>query len=489
MNYLDRFISAFAPARGLRRVQARTALKLMERGFEGASRGRRMSGWQTGSSSANGEIGPSLVTLRDRASDLVRNMGYASNAQQVWISYVVGNGIRARAAEEDLALFKDWALVCDWDGIHDFIGIQSLIVGAVWERGECLVRIRPRRLQDGLPVPFQIQVLEADHLDHTKNADVKGSGRIVHGVETDKAGRRIAYWIFPDHPGDGFSAGRGMQKSKRVPAGEILHIFEQMRPGQVRGLPALTNNLIRARDMDDYEDAERVRKKIEACYAGFVTSPDGDQGNPLKGSKAGDNGEVQHMLEPGYIARLKPGEDIKFAEPTSRGGTEYLAYLRNQLQGFSAGNHLPYGAVTGDLSQANYSSMRAGEIPTRRRVRRFQKNVLIFQFCRPIWAALSHYSELAGVRTQMPRASWVPDKFDPIDPLKEMMTDILAIRAGLKTLDQVITERGGDREEWLSQIENINKILDEKGIVLDVDPRKIAKSGAFQSGIDLAQTE
>ena len=36
---------------------------------------------------------------------------------------------------------------------------------AMEQDGEVLIRLRARRLEDGLPVPLQIQVLEIDWLD------------------------------------------------------------------------------------------------------------------------------------------------------------------------------------------------------------------------------------------------------------------------------------------------------------------------------------
>ena len=65
------------------------------------------------------------------------------------------------------------------------------------ESGECLVRLRERRVEDGLPVPLQLQVLEPDHLDASKTGDLPNGGFVLQGVEFDALGRRRAYWLYP----------------------------------------------------------------------------------------------------------------------------------------------------------------------------------------------------------------------------------------------------------------------------------------------------
>ena len=54
-------------------------------------------------------------------------------------------------------------------------------------------------------------------------------GRIVQGIEYDRDGRRVAYWLHPDHPGDGVLLRAKQYKSVRVPADTVAHLFERQR--------------------------------------------------------------------------------------------------------------------------------------------------------------------------------------------------------------------------------------------------------------------
>jgi capsid protein len=66
---------------GFRRKQARLALNIAGRAYDGAKTGRRTDGWMTASSSANSEIGAAGNRLRDRARDLARNNPYGKKSQ------------------------------------------------------------------------------------------------------------------------------------------------------------------------------------------------------------------------------------------------------------------------------------------------------------------------------------------------------------------------------------------------------------------------
>lgn len=223
-TWIDRAVALVAPRTAARRVLAREAFEILARGYESAARGRRTDGWRTPGSSADAEVARAGALLRDRMRDLVRNNPHAAKAVAVLVNNIVGSGIMPRAASGDEALdrevdrlFEQWTRQCDADGQLDFYGLQTLICREMVEAGDVLVRRRPRRPGDGLIVPLQLQVLEADFLDGGKSGRL-GAGRLVQGVEFDPLGRRRAYWLFGDHPGDAAGLSVAAVQSKPVPA-------------------------------------------------------------------------------------------------------------------------------------------------------------------------------------------------------------------------------------------------------------------------------
>ena len=116
---------------------------------------------------------------------------------------------------------------------------------------------------------------------------------------------------------------------------------------------------------------------------------------------------------------------------------------------------VPYTNVTGDLRQANYSSLREGKLEFRRRIEQFQHGTLVFQLCRPVWRRWIRDAVLAGAldlpgfaRDPAPylAVKWIPPKWDWVDPLKDRKAEIEAIEAGLKSRSDVIESEGYDAE-------------------------------------------
>lgn len=490
MNWLDKAIAWVSPETGLRRMRARRAGELIHLAYEGARTDRRTGGWVTSGNSANAEIAVALSKLRERSRDLVRNNAYAARAAAEVVGNAVGTGItvQARSGEPAFdravnAAWSDWMEECDADGQLDFYGLQALVARTVFESGECLVRMRQRRPGDGLTIPLQVQVLEPDYLDQTKTQRTE-MGYIIHGVEFDLEGRRTFYWLFGQHPGDvvqtGVRGGSSLQ-SIRVPASEVLHIYRKDRPGQVRGVPWLAPVVVTLRDLDEYEEAELVRKKIEACFAAFVTQPQGPDGPPIAPATPDPaTGKRVESFEPGMIEYLKPGEEISFASPSASAG--YRDYVAAKQAQIATGLQLTYEQLTGDLSRVNYSSYRAGLLSFRNGIEGFRWLTFIPMFCTPVWERFLTVAYTAGAIPEPDaiRAEWTPPGFGSVDPYKDSVATLNRIRTGTLTLRQAIAEQGYDPDAQLDQIAEINRLLDERGIVLDCDPRHVTQSGAQQ---------
>jgi lambda family phage portal protein len=152
---------------------------------------------------------------------------------------------------------------------------------------------------------------------------------------------------------------------------------------------------------------------------------------------------------------LLPGEDIKFSDPADVGGS-YEAFQYRTLLACCSAMGVPYTNVTGDLRQANYSSLREGKLEFRRRIEQLQHGTLVFQLCRPVWqrwlrdAVLAGALDLPGFASDPARylpVKWIPPKWDWVDPLKDRKAEIDAIEAGLKSRSDVIESEGYDAEE------------------------------------------
>ncbi|MFT4015214.1 MAG: phage portal protein [Paracoccus sp. (in: a-proteobacteria)] len=483
---MDAALATVAPRSAARRYAARVAISNLRRSYEAASKGRGTSGWKAGGTSANAEIATAGAALRDRMRDLVRNNPIAAQAVQVLVNNIVGTGIRPRAATADAglnkrvdALWKAWSARCDQHGHTDFHGILALAVREMIEGGEVFALARSvGRGERGRDVPLRIELREADHLDGAKFDNRADGIRIDQGIEYDRNGRRRAYWMFPDHPGGNSPIFTRRLESVRVDAAQVAHLFERQRV-QSRGTPWGTPAMRAIRDVDDWQTAELVRKKTEACMVGIVFGADEDQQSIAPVIQDADGNRVE-QFEPGLIAYARGGKDIKFNQPASTAGV--YEWHRTQLHIIAAGFRVPYALMTGDLSQANFSSTRAGLNEFRRMVEQIQWQTVIPMFCEPIWRWFIERAQSQGLLPDSEiLAEWGPPKFESVNPLQDVQADLLEVRAGFSTLPQQIARRGYDPAETIAEWAEFAAKTDAAGLVFDSDPRKVTKAGLVQT--------
>lgn len=484
------------------------------RTYDAAQRSPRNNAWLRSGSSGNAEVRGAAPLLRGASRDLVRNNPHAASAVSRLSGRVIGTGIRPRCkskgklrltpamaetvgmqAGEEVeiskyvqALWDEWAVeACVSDDL-DIYGIQHQAFVGLVESGESFIRRRIRGLDEGYAVPLQLEVLEADMLDASVDGVTSDQGgKTVQGVAFDAIGRRTGYWVLAEHPGEMQSFwptdGRAGTGSTFVPESRLVHLWDapSARPGQVRGIPWLTPVAQSLWDLDQYTDAERVRKKTEACVAGFI-----EGGDPAIGAEDGigstavdSDGDVVDSLRPGLIASLPNGKQIRFNQPVSVGG--YPEYVRRELQTIAAGARMTYELLSGDLSQVNYSSIRAGLVEFQALVERLQWLVIVQRLCRRVWGWFIETAQLAGL---LPAGrypvEWTPPRFEHVDRLKEALADITEIRGGLTTRSEVIARRGYDPVAVMEEYAEDMAAVDALQITLDSDPRRTSRAGTAQ---------
>jgi lambda family phage portal protein len=477
-NWFERTASTVAPRWALKRIRARMATDIMLRHYEGAGAGRRTSGWNRSRGDGNAAMAPFVGQLRDVARDLVRNNPYAESALSTIVDHAVGWGIVARPMPANARVLERWnawanTTACDADGRHDFAGLEKLVMRSVAEAGEVLVRRRFRRPEDGLPIPLQLQVLEADFIDTLKHGiTLPGGGRIVYGVEFDGIGQRVAYWLFPEHPGN---SAWPTVASQRIPAESVLHIFKPTRPGAIRGASWFAPVLLRFKDFDEYEDATLMKQKIAACLAVLTTDVNGDA--PALGTADDTTTPGIDSIEPGAVLNLPPGRSIEVVEPPSV--SEYADYTTVTLRAIATGLGVTYEDLTGDYTNLPFSAARMSRLRHWARVDDWRWRLLIPQFCDPVWGWVMQAAAAMNLPTA-PAARWTPPPPPMIEPDKEGLAIMRNVRAGIQTWSDAVRERGYDPDEFLTEYAADLKKFDDRGIVLDVDARRMTQAGQQQ---------
>ncbi|MBK8909475.1 MAG: phage portal protein [Rhodospirillales bacterium] len=448
-------VSLSGAFRRIGRLQPRARL-------ESAMRSRRLAAWVPPLRNLNTQVvSDGDLTLR-RAREIVLSNAIAANACEAFVANAIGAGIKPSSLTEDAEakraiqkLWLAWTDEADADGLTDFYGLQALVAREVFVAGECFVRLRARRPEDGLVVPLQLQLLQAEMLPLDKSGVAPNGNAIRCGIEFDRIGRRVAYWFLRKHPGDRTEAMPAYDPFVRVPAAEVLHVRRPLEAGQLRGLPHITPALVRLHQIDQYMDAQVERQKTAALFVGFIVKnlPDDALLNEVEGEDG--DGIARAPLQPGTMQVLLPGEDVRFSTPTGV-GSDFEPFVYRVSLELAAAMGIPYATVTGDLRQASYGSQRAGLVEFRRRMEQLQHAVFVYQLCRPVWQRWLADAVLAGALTlpgfgRAPRAwwpaKWIPPRWEWIDPLKDRQAEKLAVDAGFKARSDVVEAEGYDAEE------------------------------------------
>ena len=434
--------------------------------YDAAGNGRRLAGWIAPPTGPN-RAAEGQPKIRDRSRDAARNEWAGASSERVMRTNLIGVGIQARFRTKDpkrkSKLRKWWSDFCesaDADSVLDLFGLEALVVGSWFTSGEVFARLRPRRVSDGLPVPMQVQLLESDMVP-VFNADVwpgmLPGNKIRQGIEFNLIGKRLAYWMYREHPGDSVS-GVSASDSVRVPAESVLHIYSPRRPGQLRGVAETAPVLTKLRAVMDFDDAVVERQRIANLYAGFYTRPSPSGGDikidPLSGkvieSYEQDGAPVVGLM-PGIMQQLGPGEDVKFSAPPDS-GANYSDFMRQQNLGIAAGGGAPYELMTGDIKEVSDRTLRVLITEFRRYCQQLQWLMIIPQFCKPVLNAAVSASLLAGDLSEDEAADaldveWQPHGWDYINPTQDVEAKGKEIEYGIRSRSQIISGNGDDPDE------------------------------------------
>lgn len=425
--------------------------------YDAAGSGRRIKSWSPPASGPNRAI-EGLQKIRNRSRDTARNDWAGESGIQKWTTNLIGVGITPRWEDKDLT--SRWTAFvpgADADGVLDAYGLQTLATRSLLDSGEVFMRRRPRSLALPLSAPVQFQLIEADFVP-LFDADVwpglPSGNTIRQGIERNKYGRRIAYWMYREHPGDKLLGEQPAANDLiRVLADDVAHVYEPKRPGQLRGVSMLAPVLVRLRASMDFEDAVLDRQKLANLFTMFITrqmpeTADIDY-DPLTGLPVfyDQEGKALVGLEPGISQTLLPGEDVKFANPPEA-GTTFSEYMRTTHLGTAAGAGLPYELFSGDLQNVSDRTLRVAINEFRRFAKQRQWQTLIPQLCQKMvnwWASAEVLAGLPLDKYDAARTpKWSPHGWEYIHPTQDADGKKTLLEIGVISRSDVIGERGDD---------------------------------------------
>jgi len=435
--------------------------------YNAAGFGKRIAGWNPGSAGPNAVLS-GLSNIRNRARDTSRNDWSGASFLQKWESNLIGIGITPRFKRlagarraEVTDIWTDFVASSDADCVLDFYGQQTLAIRSWFDGGEVFIRRRNRDIGEDLPVPMQVQLLEAEMcplFDSDHYEGLPKNNVIRRGIELNRRGKRVAYWFYKNHPGDiQLSANPVAGQLVRVAASEVCHLFKPLRPGQLRGVPMITPVLTRLRDVEDFDDTVLTRQKLANMFVGFLVKKlpqlTGDEDiNLITGdeTETDENNRPLVGLQPGLLQELDDGQEVQWSNPPEA-GTTYSDYMRTQHLGTAAAAGMPYELLSGDIKDISDRTLRVIINEFRRLAEQYQWQHIIPMMCVKVLRWFAESALLAGQISldefdDVRRAEWSPHGWAHIHPVQDPQGKQLEVDAGFRSRSSVIAERGDDPE-------------------------------------------
>lgn len=199
-----------------------------------------------------------------------KNDALANRMAEVFVEFTAGPygpPISPVSSDEDWnQRSADW--LEEWSPMADLtsrFGYGGVMTTAAWRRffdGEFFIL----KTKDENNRP-RIQGISAHRVSTPPDKYDQEGKTIIEGVQVDKRGRPIGYYIQEGLDEDKFTLRN---------ANEVVHIFEPESPGQYRGLPILTPVLNDLHDFNDLFQFEMVAAKVQGKDAVFLKTQTGD---------------------------------------------------------------------------------------------------------------------------------------------------------------------------------------------------------------------
>ena len=419
--------------------------------------------------SANDELKGDLKRLRGLSRRLVRDTAYGSRFVNLVTEQVLGaDGIMLQSRVEkrrgglnvgvNKTLEDAWERwgrpgTCTADGMMSWAEVEEAFLRSLAVDGEGMLRlVRGANNAFG----FAVELLDPDYLDEQYSERLPSGNRVAMGVEVDGFNRPVAYWLLDRHPSE-FPT-----KRIRVPADQIVHAFLVKRVGARRGEPWASCILTDASTLAAFLEASVHAARIGASrMAAIERDKDVEIDDDFERSVTPDE------VAPGQVLDLAPGERLtalNWQYPTG----EIDPFTKIILRSLAAGLNVSYSSLSGDLSDVNYSSIRAGLLMERDGWRKLQR----FLMDRLHWPVYRAWREMAMLAGQIPtrsasdydRVTWQARGWAWVNPVDEVNANAIALENRLTTRRRILAEQGLDLEEVLEGLAEEEQMLKALGL-------------------------
>jgi len=426
-------------------------------------------------------------TLLARSRQLADNNPYAAKFLQMCSNNICGpvpfklqGRITTRAGKADTtannmieAAWSDSikARHCYRYGRPALNDIYRLAVRICARDGECLIRLHEGRKSG--KYGFQLQIIDTDRLDFNLNQKL-ANGNVIHaGVELDEEGRTVAFHIRKQRPSDWQIGNRFSGEYERVPADQMIHLFIPLSAEQVRGVPWIYASLMNLHQLGAFEEAAIIAARVGASKMGFF-----QKSTPEAGDLAGEkdaSGALVTDAEPGSFEELPYGMTLQSWDPAYP-DAQVDSFMKSCLRGVAAGYGVSYHTLGNNLEAVNMSSARIGLLDERDHWMSLQSWV-VEHLCTELnerWTAMGSLTgalPISGSISKYLNVFFQPRRWSWIKPGEDVQAAIDAIKWGLKSRTNIVSEGGADISDVFDDLQSENTLAAERKITITEAPK------------------
>lgn len=458
------------------------------RAFAAAKMGRLTADWIASATSIDHDIRSGIVAVRARARDLSENNEYVRAYLRAVKKNVVGSEgfkLQVQAMEyrdgkfgPDQAAnsmlekaFAEWGepSTATVGGRVSFRKTQEIIVETVARDGEAFVRlVRGTKLNK---FAFSLQMIEPDWIDEKLSVELRNGNIIRMGIEVDKWRRPVAYHVSQrNNTLELYGSMVATGPYDIVPAADMIHVYDPERADQTRGMSWMAPVMLSLHDLKGYVEGAITNARAGANKLGFFRDPTGDS-DEYEGDGTDDSGNNTVTCEPGVFEDIGRREFVGFDPRYPE--AQFDPFVKSILRGIAAGLGVSYSSLSNDLSEVNFSSIRAGLLEERETWKSIQ-SWFVETFLDRVYAEwltmalLTRAVNLPYDRyAKFNAPKWTGRRWAWVDPLKEVKAHQEAVKSGFESATQVIAEGGGDIEEKYQEIQAEQALAAKYGLKLD----------------------
>lgn len=488
--------------------------------YEGASSfSRELANYHPALRSADLDMGPAKRTGDSRSRDLSRNDPYLQGGVTTRKDNIVGsyfmlsstpNSTRLLGKVDDTwedefqeeveekfaADAESFDAHLDASGRNTLTEMTRLAIEQHTLYGEVLASVE-WITGVGRPCSTAIQMIDTDRL--STPPDRFGDKNVSLGVQMNAMGKPVGYHFRMSHPSDWRNGDS--YEWKYVPARmrwgrrQMMHLFEQHRPAQSRGLGVMVSAISEMKMSKQFRQIVLQNAILNATYAATIESDSidsamvfqmlgGEQATPesvqnlLSSYMAGHyntmgdlmGGSKNLHIDGIKIPHLPPGTKLNLNGAGQGGplGTDFEVSL-NRTMAASLG--ISYEQFSRDYSNTNYSSARAAMSET------YKAMLAVKRAVADRFATITYHlwleemlakGEITSVKRRMPSwyegrnkeyyggCEWVGASRGQVDELKETQAAVLRMNHGLSSLEQENARLGNDWRKQLRQMAREN---------------------------------